>query len=339
MRRRREQRRWLGRWAVLLAVVLAAAVLGLAAPAHAAAPADPPKTFFDDIRNDTFGHIKTAVDTANELAEHNLGEAVDQLGEIVKPGGNILNSKTIKALDNVISADRISQITQRAGKYAAFLDYLLKAVDFGKIAYQIGTAGTKAEFTAAFSKFVRQAITVAAAALGSKGGAAAGALAGGGILSILTGAAGGYLGGKGAEYLAGLLYDEFLNDWIKNGIASQLWSYLNPGAADAEGPGTRAPPGLDDVITGPPEIGPDIQDRLSEFDSELAENLGTRWREALADLRTREQSLTGPQWTGAGPAAGTPPAGVAAPGATPTLDSARQELDEKEKVLLRGMGP
>jgi len=337
MRRRHEQRRRFGRWGVLLAVMLAAAVLGLAGPAHATTPA-PPKTFFDDIRDDTFGQIKTAVDVAGELAEHNLGEAVDQLGEIVKPGGNILNSNTIKALDKVISADRISQITQRAGKYAAFLDYLLKAVDFGKIAYEIGTAGTKAEFTAAFSKFVRQAITMAAGALGGKGGAALGAVAGGGVLSILTGAAGGYLGGKAAEYLAGLLYDKFLDDWIKNGIADQLWTYLH-GPDVTEGPGTRAPPSLDDVITGPPRIEPGTLERLSEFDSELAENLGRRWQEAMADLRAREQALTAPRWSGGSPAAGTPPSGVAAPGATPTLDAARRELDEKERVLLRGMGP
>ena len=338
MRRRHEQRRRFGRWGVLLAVMVAAAVLGLAGPALATKPADPPKTFFDDIRDDTFGHIKTAVDAAGELAEHNLGKAVDELGEIVKPGGNILNSDTIKALDKVISADKLAQITQRAGKYAQFLDYLLKAIDFGKIAYEIGTAGTKAEFAAAFSKLVRKAITMAAAALGSKGGAALGAAAGAGVLSILTAAGGGYLGGKAAEYLAGLLYDKFLDDWIKNGIADQLWTYLH-GPDGTEGPGTRAPPGLDDVITGPPQIEPGTLERLSEFDSELAENLGKRWQEALADLRAREQGLTSPQWSGGSPAAGTPPSGVAAPGATPTLDAARQQLDEREQVLLRGMGP
>lgn len=339
MRRQSKQRSGFGRWGVLLGLVLATVVLGLAAPAYATTPTAPPKTFFDDIREDTFGHIKTAIDATNKIAEHNLGEAVDKLTDIVKPGGNVLNSKTIKALNKVVSADKLAQFTQRAGKYAAFLDTLLKVVDFGKIAYEVGTAKTKAEFTAAFNKLVRKAILLAAGTAGSAGGAAAGTVAGGGILSILTGAAGGYLGGKAAEYLAGLLYDKFLADWIKNGIAAEFWMYLHPPPAGLTGPDVRGPPDIDDLLTGPPEINPEALELLSQFDGEIGENLGKRWREMVSDLRLREQTLMGAKWQGGAMGPGTPPAGVASPDTPPSLDAARRELDEKEKVLLKGMGP
>lgn len=180
----------------LFAGVLAVAFLGFSIPTAHASQA---QTLGDQVKNaeDQAGTVKDVLETGADFAEE-LGDLLDD--------------------------SRLGDVAERAGKYAKILDGILKIIKAGRLSAEAITAlrnGDRDAFIKVFNELGRDAAT----ALGGAGGTAAGGMAGTAICPGLGTLIGGVLGGLLGDKAIGWIYDNYLQDIIKD-IGGDLFDRL-----------------------------------------------------------------------------------------------------------------
>lgn len=253
-----------------------------------------PKSFLDNMKDGT----KAASD-AQSWAEAGATSWV-KFNEEVAEGLEGVNA----ASDAVTRAQGTLSTIQSAGTWLGRVSKILKVIDYGKLMYQCKDAKTEQEFMTRFNSLVRQGVVdlagMGAGALGTAGGAALG----GGILSPLTGAAGGMAASWAGEKLAGAAYDNWFAEYVQNNYGRRLWAEINGGA----------PPtgGIDRITTEPPGMFDRWIETLRGYDREIGDNIGQDWWETIKQVWVAPIRLLTPPlplytspWGGTRPSTGT----------------------------------